>query len=273
MMRTVAILMAIFLAVTAGVHLGYKYLEQELRQASCVPVASEKNGGTLKGTEVEQQQISGALPVAPIQDFQIIVRRDIFQVGTTAQAVVEKTPEPVQEVVPTSLNLTLAGTMLGSKDSARAIVVDNAAGNRKQLLLRVGDGVQGAVVKTIEWNKITLDVNGALEVLEMPKPGEKSPSRSARGNVFSPPPTLNRVEENANTLDRRRSPPRPRRRISLPELKMDDTSDVPPELNIEPTENELPSELNIEPTEDEVPPELNANESPPSADELLPPIE
>ena len=74
------------------------------------------------------------------------------------------------EVVPTRLNLTLAGTVTGSPKSARAIVIDNATGKRKQLLLRVGDGVQGAVIKSIDWNKITLEVNGRLEELEMPKP-------------------------------------------------------------------------------------------------------
>ena len=266
MIRTIGILVAIFLAVTAGVHFGYKYLEQELQQATCVPTIPDTTVADIAATAPED---TVSQPVRPGQDFQIIVQRDIFQVGTAAQAASapEPEPEPIQEAVPTSLNLTLAGTMLGNPERTRAIVVDNA--KREQILLRVGDGIQGAVVKTIEWNQITLDVNGTLEVLEMPKPGEKSPMGNTRASTgFRPPPRI----QNNNNLNRRRSPPRPRRRISLPDLSTDDssenqdlelpdeTSDVPPELNVDPTEAELPELI---------------NETAPSDDEdvLLPPME
>lgn len=249
MMRTAATLAAIFIAVTAAVHFGYKYLEKELQQMSCVPLTASQRGAAAAESvspAVEPQPVA-APSAARRQDFQIIVRRDIFQAGGGAAAAVQKPPEPEPEpeVVPTRLNLTLAGTVTGSPESARAIVVDNVAGNRKQLLLRVGDGVQGAVIKSIDWNKITLEVNGALEVLEMPKPNEKTFTRSASSSPsagFIPPP----VQERTGRMNQRRPPTRPRRRISLPELKIEQPSGEPPELEIEQPSDNLPEELRLE---------------------------
>jgi hypothetical protein len=274
MMRTAAILAAIFMAVTAVVHFGYKHLEKELQQMSCVPQTASQRGTAaadgLVSPAAEPQPVA-APSAAQAQDFQIIVRRDIFQAGGGAAAAVQKPPEPepVPEAVPTRLNLTLAGTVTGSPESARAIVVDNAAGNRKQLLLRVGDGVQGAVIKSIDWNKITLEVNGALEVLEMPKPNEKTFTRSSsssRSAGFSPPP----VQERTENMNQRRPPTRPRRRISLPELEQaaDNAPDLPG-LEIGRPSDDLPDALRLEqPDEAELLPV--EGEEPP---ELLPPME
>jgi hypothetical protein len=272
MIRTLGILVAIFLAVTVGVHFGYKYLEQELEQASCVPASPDTTGSTVAdaASASEMQQNPASQPVRARQDFQIIVRRDIFQVGTAAQAAREPIPEPepMQEAVPTSLNLTLAGTMLGDTERTRAIVVDNA--KREQVLLRVGDGIQGAVVKTIEWNQITLNVNGKLEVLEMPDPDKKSSLRNPRtsNTGFRPPPAL--IQN--NNIHRRGSPPRPRRRISLPDLPTDDTSEIDQEPELPDETSDVLSDLEVDPTKGELP-EL-INETAPSDDEvLLPPME
>lgn len=309
MMRTAATLAAIFIAVTAAVHFGYQHLEQKLEQMSCVPQAASQ-GGTVAADGPVSRPTAAPEPVAapsaaPRQDFQIIVRRDIFQAGGGAAAVAQKPPEPepVPEVVPTRLNLTLAGTVTGSLKSARAIVVDNATGKRKQLLLRVGDGVQGAVIKSIDWNKITLEVNGRLEELEMPKPNEKTFTRSAGSSSsaeFSPPP----VQEQTGNLNRSRPPTRPMRRISLPELNQpaDNAPDLPglemgqpsdglpeelglelpqgegsplnlPGLELKPPSDGLPDALGFGPPQDAGPSPVEGEEPQLPEDELLPPME
>ncbi len=272
MMRTAAILAAIFIAVTAAVHFGYQHLEKKLQQMSCVPQSASQRGTAVDEEPVSpaaEQQSVAAAPAAQVQDFQIIVRRDIFQAGAGAATAAEKTPEPepVPEAVPTSLNLTLAGTVTGGPESARAIVMNNSGG-RKQHLLRIGAKVPktDAVVKSIAWNKITLEVNGRLEVLPMPKPDKKSFSRRAfsRSAGFTPPP-VQEQDENGQPAP----PIRPQRRIILPE-DLEQAADNMPELP------ELPG-LDME-QQPELPelPGLDMEQQPQEADlpsELLPPDE
>jgi type II secretory pathway component PulC len=249
MMRRAAILTAIFIAVTGAVHLGYKYLEQELQQMSCVPPpAAQSSPVAAQPVRKAAAQPKSAEPSAPQgQDFQVIVRRDIFQAGGGAAAMPppEKTPEPepASEAVPTRLNLTLAGTVIGSKETARAIVVNNS-GDRKQHLLGIGSGVPEteAVIKSIEWNKVTLSVNGRLEELEMSKPKKKS-SHSSR-----PSPALSRSRPARppvrRAVNRRPPRPRPQRRISLSEA-LEQATDNPPDLE-QNQESGLPESLNID---------------------------
>lgn len=249
MMRRALILAVIFITVTGGVHLCYQYVEKKLQEMSCVPMPAARSNTVAAApakTAAAQPQRAKA-PARQGQGFQIIVRRDIFQAGGGASAMPlpEKTPEPepAPEAVPTRLNLTLAGTVIGSKETARAIVVNNS-GDRKQHLLRIGSGVPDteAVVKSIDWNKITLAVNGRLEELEMPKDKKK------RSRIGRPSPAMRRPSRPPRrAVSRRPSRPRPQRRISLSEA-LEQATDNPPELPDldQPPESGLPEALNID---------------------------
>ncbi|WP_417909921.1 type II secretion system protein N [Candidatus Electronema sp. PJ] len=253
MIRVAAKLAFITVLAATGVHFGYKYLEKKLLTMSCLPAESPKSSRRSSQAETAAPALPGeSAPAAVVQDFEIIVSRDLFKSAADKTAM-DKTKEPVlpTQVVPTKLNLMLAGTVAGTEQTARAVIVDNASKNRKQQILQIGDGVQGAVIKAITWNSITLDVNGKLEVLEMPKP------KDVPG--FGPPAGFNRppmpepdISENLPAEEgdvHGRPPVRPNRRINLPQ---------------EPEPVEIPDEAALEPPiEEPMPPELPVMEEEP----------
>lgn len=262
MMRTAAKLAVIFAVVTAGVHFGYRRLEEELIKVSCAPppsgsgaAAAQPQGEQMAADSAVRAEDASVPDAAALADFQVIVRRNIFQVKQAAPPPPPpKPPETRQQTqaAPTALNLVLAGTVTGTEETARAIIIDNT-GKKEQQLLRVGDGVQGAIIKAIAWNSVTLDVNGRLETLKMPEVNPGVPSQSAGGTrPFQPPPSFQAGPD----MEAARGMPsaRPNRRVNLPDY------DNPPaeEMHIEEPPPELPEvvEEPQAPPEEELPPEL-----------------
>lgn len=263
MMRTAAKLAVIFAVVTAGVHFGYRRLEEELGKVSCVPPkpsGSEETAAQQPQEDLLEESVNVANEPVPdaaaLADFQVIVRRNIFQIKQEAPPpppVKPQTQQPQQQAAPTALNLVLAGTVTGTEETARAIIIDNT-GKKEQLLLRVGDGVQGAIIKAIEWNSVTLDVNGKLEILKMPEINPGAPGQAGAGGArsFQPPPSLHAGPD----METMRGMPsaRPNRRVNLPpdyenppeeephieEPHMDEPPPEQPEIGIE--EQPLPPE-------------------------------
>ncbi|MCI5139149.1 MAG: hypothetical protein D3922_12210, partial [Candidatus Electrothrix sp. AR1] len=164
MVRVVAILAGIFLAAYVAVHLGYAKLEKELLGRSCcgiaeLPVPESGNQGEGKKTsqptlasptnssasdsqasntpgdknpqeETSSRAADTGSPEQPVNnenpDFQVIIRRDIFQLIPEEQSInTDQRPAAVQKTapkeVPTRLNLTLLGTVLGDDETSRAI--------------------------------------------------------------------------------------------------------------------------------------------------------
>uniref|UniRef100_UPI004056BC1C type II secretion system protein N n=1 Tax=Candidatus Electronema sp. TaxID=2698783 RepID=UPI004056BC1C len=269
MMRTAAKLAVIFAVVTAGVHFGYRRLEEELGKASCVPPPVGEEGTAAQPQEVPESAGAVNAEDAPppdataLADFQVIVRRNIFQVKQEAPPpppVKPQTPQQQQPAALTALNLVLAGTVTGTEETARAIIIDNT-GKKEQLLLRVGDGVQGAIIKAIDWNSVTLDVNGKLEILKMPEINPGAPGQSSAGGTrpFQPPPSFHAGPD----MEAMRGMPsaRPNRRVNLP-LDYENPPEEEPHIE-EPHMDEPPPEqpeIGIEeqpfPPEEEPSPEL-----------------
>src|SRR5262249_37309903 len=91
-----------------------------------------------------------------------INRRNIFNIDPTPG------PPAPQVVVKTPLNLKLWGVAVDRKSSKHSHAIIEDLKTHKQDVHRVGETVPGgAVVKQIEWNKVTLERDGALEVLEL----------------------------------------------------------------------------------------------------------
>lgn len=157
MVRVAAKLAVIFFLVYAGVFLWYDYLEKRWLSGTDEPVKVR----TEKSRVDNRADVTAPESIPAAQDFQVIVTRNIFQ--ASLESVVELPEEVTEDLVTTSLNLTLLGTVTGNDLDARAIIVDNKA--KQQDLYRVGDTVQGAFVDSIERGKITLDVNGKKEAL------------------------------------------------------------------------------------------------------------
>jgi hypothetical protein len=260
MIRVAAKLALITALAATGVHFGYKQLEKKLLTSSCLPELP-KNSRPEAATTLPAE----TAPIAAAQDFQIIVSRDIFQSPLATEKKQEALPSTTpQPLVPTALNLVLAGTVTGTEQTARAIIINNAGKDRKQQLLQIGDGVPGtgAVIKAIDWNSIKLDVNGKLEMLEMPKPKTAGPGPSVGLNppVIPPEPEMGMdtppEEEGENG---RPTTARPNRRINLPPDSP--TPDEPGEITEQvpvtgepPVDEPTPPELPI--IEETPPPEL-----------------
>ncbi len=205
MVRVALKLVIIFILVTAGVYFGYGRLEKKLLSDIQEPdkTVAGKKAAAAAGTAQPQKAV-GSKAV----DYQIIVQRNIFQASLHSTKVVVK--EVVEEVVPTTLNLTLLGTVTGSDRDARAIIIDNKA--KQQDIFQIGDAIQGAFVDSIERGKITLDVNGKKEALLI---------KDREGGGPGPPPVPKSAAQRspAKTVEKngKRTVPRvrPNRRISF----------------------------------------------------------
>lgn len=170
-MRRIALrLILIFILAFTGVKIWYNRLERNM-------LSSLPEETTVQKKPVEQKKIART---ASLDNFQIIVDRNIFRAALekVEEKVVE---EPVQELKPTKLKLSLVGTVSGTSDASRAIISDDTS--RKQDIYAVGDTVQGAVIKSIERRRVVLQVNGRDEVLDI-----KEREAGAPDTAFSPSP-------------------------------------------------------------------------------------
>jgi len=98
----------------------------------------------------------------PIGYYAAINKRNIFNV--------EPTPGPPAPaaVVKTPLNLKLWGVEIDRVEARRSHAIIEDQKNHKQDVHRVGETVPGgAVVKQIDWDKVTLERDGQLEILAL----------------------------------------------------------------------------------------------------------
>ncbi|MGR0480030.1 MAG: type II secretion system protein N [Candidatus Electronema sp. V4] len=234
MIRVLTTLAVITALAAAGAHFGYRELEKRLLASSCLPAPPAGPAGLAAEDGAGSAPEPEAVPAA--QNFQIIVSRDIFRssVPDRQEKKTEPKPSPVETAPPTTLNLTLSGTVLGSGrgQTSRAIIINNAGRERKQQLLQIGDGVPdtAAVIKEIDWESVTLEVNGRQEILTMPKP-KSAPGFGPQAMIMPPTPAMPPPGEARGG----RPPVRPNRRINLPPEEPPPIVEEPP-----PPEEEIP---------------------------------
>lgn len=154
MQRVVLTMVLIFIVAFAGVKVWYNHLEE-------IMIAPPSN---VEERAVVSQGVNEVARSRVEIDYSIIVDRNIFG------AVLEKTTDAieipeVEEPQPTSLDLSLMGTISGNQNGSRAIISDKKT--RKQNIYSVGDEIQGALIKSIERRRVVLQVNGKDEVLDI----------------------------------------------------------------------------------------------------------
>lgn len=121
-----------------------------------------------------------------VKDVEVIVTRNLFGSATTTADDVKATEIPnedIEALEPTSLNITLLGTVTGPEENACAVIEDGAG--KTQGLYRVGDAVQNGVIRRIIRGKVVLRVGEKDEVLAMDAPETASADGSAR-HSFAP---------------------------------------------------------------------------------------
>lgn len=149
-------------------------------------------------------------------DYRIILKRNLF--GTSlknAQSEVEDTT-PQTEVKTAELGIVLMGTISGTDNNNRAIILTKKT--RDQELFSTGEVVEGALIKDIQRGKLFLSINGKDEVLDMTeaaamRPAYKAPPTSAANKSarrIAPGVGTNPASINTAPTPRRRVVRRPR---------------------------------------------------------------
>ncbi len=107
----------------------------------------------------------------PLKDFDVIVERNIFGTVNMASQDVKTDDikkEELEALEPTSLKISLLGTVTGSEENSWAVIEENSKKN--QGLYRVGDAIQNAVIRKIIREKVVLRVGDKDEILSMEEP-------------------------------------------------------------------------------------------------------
>ena len=214
----------------------------DLKDQSPAPGGPESNAPATTPLPEDARTVASEKP-----DVQVIIQRNIFQLIQQEEPPKETEQQPAvarktaPEAVPTSLNLTLQGTVLGDEHTSRAVIIE--AKKNEQKLYHIGDAVQGAIIESIERGKVILDVFGARETLMMNKReggGPALPSLPARITPPEPqqPPDLmeDEIEEDdveEQQVRRTRRPPaiRPHRRVNFRRNPMRTRPDTDAEEN------------------------------------------
>jgi len=126
-----------------------------------------------------------------LSEYDAILSRNLFKTGEARQKPAQPS-EPqtdITQLKETDLKLKLWGTVTGSKSGSAYAVIEETV-KRKQDLFRVGDTVQGAIIKEILRERVVLTVNGKDEVLGMEKAisDQKQVASSKTVEPQQPPP-------------------------------------------------------------------------------------
>ena len=168
-------LLALSILIYIGVDIFYRTICFRLTEISSVETA-----------EVRTPDTALFVP-QPLNSFSVIVNRNLF--GSSREASGEGASDDVKPIdmetkeiealEPTSLRVSLLGTVTGSDEHARAVIEET--GRKTQGLYRVGDSVQNAVIRKILWGRVVLRVGDKDEVLSMkvPKPGKGGRPKSS----------------------------------------------------------------------------------------------
>lgn len=116
-----------------------------------------------------------------LTDYTVINKRNIFGASAASEADVGDDLPSIEVLVPTSLKLTLLGTIGASNGDGRAIIRDDT--NKKQNIYREGDAVQGALIMKIIRGKVVLRVDGRDEILTMKKSADTGVDNKKRRGV------------------------------------------------------------------------------------------
>ena len=147
--QTIFNLFALAIIIIIGVELFYMIIRVQLKNV--------KNQGIIVQhlPDVERHR-------RPTFDYyKPIIKRNIFGSGEDVSK--EIRTEEIENLQPTTLKLALLGTVSGNQQNTFAVIEE--INKKKQALYRVGDSVQGAIVKKILRGKVILRVEGRDEIL------------------------------------------------------------------------------------------------------------
>jgi general secretion pathway protein C len=142
---------AIAVIIYIGVDTFYRVARTELIQADITGIDS-------RDISVDKQA-----DISRFADYQTIIDRNLF--SKVSGVPVKDADIDSRDMKPTSLKLTLLGTICSNDKNSAAVIEETA--KRTQGLYREGDSIQNAVVKSIFAGRVVLRVDGHDEVLAM----------------------------------------------------------------------------------------------------------
>ncbi len=171
--HTIFNLLALSIIVYIGVDIFYTFVGAKLRQHDT------------KISVVEYIPRETGKSKQPFDHSQSIMSRNIFgSADAVAQEVKEVKTEDIEALEPTSLKVALLGTVSGSSKNTYAVIEET--NKRKQGLFKIGDSIQGAVIKSIQRGVVVLRVGDKDEKLTMDEAAARS-TRTERGRAVPTP--------------------------------------------------------------------------------------
>ena len=155
-MRTYLILINLLL-LTGASYLGVNSFYQVVGTRLEVAGPSVESG--------EKQAVPTREPVKPLAEYKVIEKRNLFKLQEKQAVAPEPVKVDIEDLQETKLQLKLWGTVTGTSQNAYAVIED--VKQRVQQLYHTEDAIQNAIVKEIHREKVVLEVNGDLEVLQM----------------------------------------------------------------------------------------------------------
>ena len=151
---TIFNLVVLSVIVFTGVDIFYRIVRSGLKQDNTKKIAMQQI------LSVETRKASSW------NDYKVITDRNLF--GSLVRSSENIKPKNIASLEPTSLKITLLGTITGAEKNTYAVIEE--IDRKKQGLYKAGDSIQGAIVKKILREKVILRVNKKDKVLVMKKP-------------------------------------------------------------------------------------------------------
>lgn len=184
--HTIFNLIALAVIIYIGIDAFYRVVRVQLEQVDTEMVVMQS--GSVTKDNVRSQP----------KDFDPIIYRNIFKaIEKRPEKATPNTTPKIETLEPTSLKIALLGTVSGSQQTAAAVIEETD--KRKQGLYRVGDSVQGALVKEIFRAKVIIRVNGKDEILIMEEP------RSVRSDKVNKSLKISTPRQTTRTITVRRA--------------------------------------------------------------------
>jgi general secretion pathway protein C len=183
--HTLLNLLGLSIIIYLGVDIFYTFLRTSLGQHGVKAVVAQS--GPDKTVESKP----------PFEQYQAIIDRNIF--GSTDTIIQDVGPEDIEALEPTSLKISLLGTVTGPSRNTYAVIEEIQ--KRKQGLFRIGDSIENATIRMILRGKVVLRVEDRDEILTMDEAAAQ-PKETQRGQVASGPSRVPAGSETTITVNR-----------------------------------------------------------------------
>jgi general secretion pathway protein C len=144
-------ILAIAVIIYIGVDTFYRVTRTELMQADITGIGS-------RDISADKQA-----DISSLADYQAIIDRNLF--SKVSGVPLKDVDIDSKDLKPTSLKLTLLGTIFSNDKNSAAVIEETA--KKTQGLYREGDSIQNAIVKSIFAGRVVLRVDSHDEVLAM----------------------------------------------------------------------------------------------------------